>query len=206
VDTADGTLRWKFETQNFINGVPAVSGERIVFGGCDGFLHVVQAETGTELQQIDIGSYVPGSVAIEGSRGYVGHYGEQVQAVDLDAGKILWSYKDREFPYFSSPAIGEELVVIGCRDKRVHAMHKSDGSPAWTFQARRSVDGTPIIVGDRVAVGADDGFFYVLELKTGRLVWRYETGRAITGAASYGGGLLLTGCADGAVYAFGPGE
>lgn len=46
VDAATGKGIWKYESGNYINGAPAVSGKLAIFGGCDGFLHLVGTDTG----------------------------------------------------------------------------------------------------------------------------------------------------------------
>ena len=41
-----GDSIWRYESDNYINGTPALYGKYAVFGGCDGFLHMVNLETG----------------------------------------------------------------------------------------------------------------------------------------------------------------
>ena len=68
VDTKSGEVAWKVETENFINGTPAVTANgEIIFGGCDALLHVVSAKDGKELRKISAEAYIPGSTATDGS-------------------------------------------------------------------------------------------------------------------------------------------
>ena len=48
VDPETGKGLWKFETNNFINGACAIYDGMAVFGGCDGYLRMVDAITGKE--------------------------------------------------------------------------------------------------------------------------------------------------------------
>ena len=41
-----GDSIWRYESDNYINGAPALYGKNAVFGGCDGFMHLVNIETG----------------------------------------------------------------------------------------------------------------------------------------------------------------
>ena len=65
--------------------------------------------------------------------------------VDLRAQKIAWRYRDpdREFPYYSSAgARATARVIVGGRDKAVHAIDAATGKAAWKFvdpRARRFV-------------------------------------------------------------------
>jgi len=42
-----------------------------------------------------------------------------VLAFSPSEGSITWKYRDRNFAYFSSPALTETQVLIGGRDKRL---------------------------------------------------------------------------------------
>ena len=45
-----GKLLWKFEAQNYINGVPTIYDRKyVVFGGCDAMLYVIGLEDGKDV-------------------------------------------------------------------------------------------------------------------------------------------------------------
>jgi outer membrane protein assembly factor BamB len=154
-----GRKQWEYETGNFINGAPAVLGDRIVFGGCDAVLHVVSVATGKKVgKQIELGAecYVANSVALEDNKAYFGHYGNEFVCVDLGKDEIPWSYAGNK-AFFSSPALARGRVVFGGRDRKVHCVRQEDGKPLWTFPTRRKVDGSPVVCGDKVVCGSGDG-------------------------------------------------
>lgn len=199
---ADGRIVWSYETGNYINGAPAIAGNRIVFGGCDALLHVLDAD-GQKVSETEVGAYVAGSVAAVGDRVYFGHYGEEVLCVDLAAKQVRWTFRDRAFPFFSSPAVTDRWVLIGGRDKRLHCLDRETGRQAWEFAARAKVDSSPVVCGDSVVFGSDDGRLYVVELATGREAWSYEIGKGITASPAVAGGKVVIGAEDGTLYAFG---
>ncbi|MCX7887902.1 MAG: PQQ-binding-like beta-propeller repeat protein [Verrucomicrobiae bacterium] len=55
VDAATGKVLWTFDTSNYVNGSAAVADGRIVFGGCDAVLHVLDF-VGKELAAIEVGA------------------------------------------------------------------------------------------------------------------------------------------------------
>src|SRR5688572_25572748 len=114
-DAAKGDLVWSYTTANYVNGTPAIDGERIVFGGCDAVLHVVRAGDGEKIAQVELGSesHVAGSVAVEDGRVYFGHYGNTFVCVDLAGGETVWRYEDPKHAFFSSPALTPERVLFG---------------------------------------------------------------------------------------------
>jgi outer membrane protein assembly factor BamB len=206
VNAETGERIWTYETDNFVNGAPAISDGRIVVGGCDARIHIVSASDGTSLAEAEVGAYVAASAAVVDGHAYVGHYGNEFLCVNTETAKIQWIYKDRSFPYFSSPAVGADRVVVGCRDRRVHCIDRETGKSLWTFSTRGKVDSSPVICGDKVVVGSDDGRLYLIGLSDGIEVWSYEIGEAIVSSPSVCGGIVLVGSEDGFIYAFGPKE
>jgi outer membrane protein assembly factor BamB len=203
VDAATGKSNWVYETGNYINGSPAVWHGWTVFGGCDGLLHVIDLANGQQIKEVDAGAYIAGSVALADGRAYFGQYENQFLCVDVNAGKKVWSFQDRNFPYFSTPAVTKDRVIFGGRDKLVHCLKREDKTPVWAFSTRGKVDSSPVVCGDKVVVGSDDGRLYVLSLESGKEVWEYEIGQPIDASPAVAEGRVVIGSADGSVYCFG---
>ena len=134
---------------------------------------------------------------------YVGNYDNIFLKADINSEKILWEYKESDAPFFSSPAIGEDRVVVGSRDEHVHCIDRNDGKKIWTFATLGEVDSSPVICGDKVIVGSEDGNIYMIKLSDGSKVWSYEIGQGITSSPAVAQGMVVIGCDDGYVYAFG---
>ena len=213
LDAATGAKVWVYATDSFVNGTPGVGlldGKLVaVAGGCDAKLHVIDLANGAKLRDVPMSAYVAASVAVDGGKAFVGHYGNEVICADLATGAVTWTYKDRSFPYFSSPAVTAEVVVLGGRDRRVHCIDRLTGKARWVFPTRGNVDGSPLIGavagGDgRVLIGSDDGRLYLIDLATGKERWSFEIGGQLGGAPALVGGMILVGCDDGGLYAFKP--
>jgi outer membrane protein assembly factor BamB len=203
-DAKTGQRLWDYETANYVNGTPAVFSDAAVFGGCDAILHVVSATTGKATAQVELGGdcHVAGSVALSDGKAFFGHYGNALVCVDLSRSEGDWAYRDAKQAFFSSPAIGEDRIVIGGRDKQVHCVRRADGAPLWTFPTRRQVDGSPVICGDTVLVGSGDGRLYLLRLATGEELWNHEIGASVVSSPAVAGGRVYVGANDGRLYAF----
>ncbi|MGZ8939382.1 MAG: outer membrane protein assembly factor BamB family protein, partial [Limisphaerales bacterium] len=202
-DALTGKTNWTYETGNYINGTPAVADGKTVFGGCDAILHVISLKDGQKIKEVEAGAYIAGSGAFEANKFYVGHYENEFLCADLEQGKITWKFKDRAFPYFSSPALTKDRVVFGGRDKKLHCVNKSTGEEIWSFTTRGKVDSSPVVVGDKVVVGSEDGNLYMVNLADGVQLWNYEIGEAITSSPAVVNGMVVVGSEDGNVYAFG---
>ena len=126
-------------------------------------------------------------------------------AVDLRARKIVWEYSnpDRQFPFYSSAVLFEGRVIVGGRDKAVHAIDAATGKGVWQFETRARVDSSPVVSGGRVYVGSSDGKLYALDAATGQKRWEFDAGDAITASPAVAAGRLVIGAADGRIYCFG---
>ncbi len=200
-----GKLAWKIQTENYVHGTPAVAGGIAYIAGCDEIFRAIRIADGKELYTLQIGAYTGGSVALVGERAYFGTFSNEVLGVDLTARKVLWRYQhpERQFPFYSSAAVSAGKVVIGGRDKFIHALETTTGKAAWTFTTRARVESSPAIAGSRIYVGSNDGRFYVLDLASGKPLWEYEAGSPMSASPALGGGRVVVGTNDGTVICFG---
>jgi outer membrane protein assembly factor BamB len=202
--TPDGKIEWKFKTQEKVHGSPAVVGDRILLAGCDQSLHVVDAATGQGLAVIPLGGHVAASAAVRAQHLYVGTMANQFLAVDWKKGAILWQFESKRGPqpFYASPAVTDELVIAGSRDKKVRAWQRLTGKEVWAFPTKGRVDSSPVIAGRHVVVGSLDGNLYVLDLADGTKVAHFELG-PIAGSPAVGGQAIVVGTVRGEVFCIG---
>ena len=203
LDAKTGALRWKFTTDSFLNGTAAIlPGGRAVIGGCDSSIYTIRLNDGVEIGRIDTQAYIAGSIAVSEGKGFLGHYNNAVIAFAVDTSEVLWTYKTGAFPYFSSPAVTVESVLIGGRDRQLHCISRGDGSSRWSFRARGPIDSSPVVIGNKVLFGSDDGRFYAVDLEDGAKVWSYTIGAPIIASPAIADGMVVIGAEDGRVYGF----
>ena len=148
VNAKTGKVVWTFETQNYVNGVPTISeGKYVVIGGCDSVLYVIGLEDGKLVRSVEVEAPIAASVSVSDGIGYVGNMDRAVMAFDLKTGDIVWNYRQKSFPYFSSPAVTKTQVIIGGRDKGLHCINRISGKQDWRFSARGRIDSSPVVLG-----------------------------------------------------------
>ena len=219
VSADDGVLVWKFETEGYVHGTPTIvdvghngslpyPNDVVVTTGCDGYLRIISVLSGEENNKIPLGDYVAASPAVLKTRAYVGTFGSQVLGIDLKHTEILWNYEPPKggFPFYASAAVTNDVVIVGGRDKRVHALKPETGEPLWTYPTKARVDSSPVIVGNRVLFGTVGGVIFALDLNTGEPVWQFVTGASIVASPCVASGKLVIGSDDGVLYCFGRGK
>ena len=210
-----GALVWKFETEGYVHGTPGIwtqaesaSGDAknfVIVTGCDSYLRVISIDDGTQTQQVELSAYVAASPAISENRVYCGTYGTEILGIALDTAEIAWRYRHpkRQFPFFASAALTENSIIIGGRDKIVHALSRETGEPVWTYNTKSSIESSAVITGTRAFLGTTRGLFIALDTTTGESVWEFATGSSIVASASVSDGKIYIGTEDGILYCFG---
>jgi eukaryotic-like serine/threonine-protein kinase len=205
LDARTGKLRWKLPTQGMVHATPAVQDGLTFVAGCDAKFRAIRVADGKEIYQINAGAYTGASPVLDGERAYFGTFNNEVLALDLKRRTAAWRYApaDSRFPFYSSAALADGRVILGGRDKLVHAIDAATGKGVWTFATRARVDSSPVVAGDRVYIGSSDGRLYVLDAASGRKLWEFDTGADITASPAIATGRLVIGAHDGRIYAFG---
>jgi outer membrane protein assembly factor BamB len=202
LNAADGKLVWSYKTDDYINGSPGVvDGRFLVFGGCDAQLHVVNLKDGSLVHKIETSAQIPASIATFGTMAFCGNYANEAVAFDVTGGKVAWVYEDRALPFFSSPAVNDRLVLIGSRDKHLHAIDRKTGEAVWKFQTGGRVEGSPVVFEDGVVFGSTDGRLYAANLDAGQELWQLELGESLVASPAFGGQQLIIGGEKGTVFA-----
>jgi alcohol dehydrogenase (cytochrome c) len=126
---------------------------------------------------------------------YVSTGANDVFALSLDGGEILWQYEAKLDPSITSVccgwnnkgvAINDEKVFIGQLDGKLVALDRSTGKVAWSIQAERwqenfSITAAPLYVDGMVLIGFAGGDrgtrsrLKAYDAKDGHLIWTFYT-------------------------------
>lgn len=198
-----GAVVWKYESADQIRSFPVLAGPNVLVAGCDGRLHIVAVADGKAVGTVKLDGPTGCTPAVRGNLAWFGSEGGAFVAVDWQAAKIVWSDRDRRPSIRSSAAVTADLVVVGARDKKVHAFEPQTGRPLWTFTARGDVDSSPVVVGNRIYVGSSDGRIYALDRQTGQAMWQYTAGGHVLASPAVAAGRLVIGTTHGDLLCFG---
>ena len=136
---------------------------------------------------------------------YFGTFNNEVLGLDLVNQEILWRYEHptRHFPFYSSALNVDGKVIIGGRDRMVHAIDEQTGEAVWTFTTGARVDSSPAASNGRIYIGSGDGRLYVLDIGTGEKLWEFDTAAPLFASPAIAEGKVVIGSQDGVLYCFG---
>lgn len=138
-DAPTGKRRWAFRTNGAIKGSCAYDAARrlILFGSWDGKLYAVSA-TGTLVFHHQTHAPIFSTPLIVKNTAVIGSLDKTVYALDLDTGRVRWSFLTNG-RIFSSPVIAEESLWIGSNDGRLYELNPGNGSLKKFFQASERI-------------------------------------------------------------------
>ncbi|MCC6802091.1 MAG: serine/threonine-protein kinase, partial [Anaerolineae bacterium] len=133
---------------------------------------------------------------------FVGSYDNNVWALNLDNGDLVWKYAAKG-GIASSPVVDEQnrLVFFGSEDNNFYALDYRSGRVSWTHQTKDRVRGTARVEHGHVFVGSDDGKIYALSAANGRMLWAYDATAPVRGRPFVTNELVIVGSETGEVLA-----
>jgi outer membrane protein assembly factor BamB len=118
--------------------------------------------------------------------GYVDGGGKANSAIQI------WNYSTSA-AVWSSPAVVDGRVVVGCKDCHIYCLNASDGRLLWSFPTGHEVNSSPAIVDDLAYVGCDDGWFYCMNITSGMPIWIDKLGGLIRSSPAVISGCVYVG-------------
>ena len=201
----DGSLKWRYQTGNWLESSPAVAADGTVYvGSGDDCLYTINPD-GSLKWCYPTGNLVSSSpaVAADGTV-YFGSYDHYLYAVNPD-GSFRWRYQTGG-GIWSSPAVAADgTVYVGSDYYYLYAVNP-DGSLKWRYPAGFFVRSSPAVAADgTVYVGSDDSYLYAIN-PDGSRKWRYQTGGciAVSSPAVAADGTVYVGTYDYCLHAVNP--
>ena len=195
---------WSGRTDGPVNCSVAIAdspeGRRTFVTGCDELFRVLDVETGREVGQTPTGSPLIASPAVRDGVVYFGSHAGDVRGLRLEGLTPAWVREPgrRGEPVHSSAAVTDRAVIVGGRDRTLHAYERSTGEPLWEVKTRSRIDSSPVVApteggSPRVYVGTNDKRVLGVDVASGEIAWEYRTDRPVNGSPAVAAGRLVIG-------------
>jgi len=192
-------VKWKFPTGDRIMSSPVWADKIIYFGGDDGNIYAVDAETGRQVWKRTTGGPAPCTPAVANGVVYAGSYDGKFYALDAKTGATKWKFAtegERRFEakgihgaqprnqtiadqfdvFLSSPVVVEGAVYFGSGDGNLYALTAATGDLKWKFKAGDVIHASPAYADGVLFVGSWDSYFYAVDAATGKEKWKFHGG------------------------------
>ena len=153
---------------------PAVYERRVYAISADGYVSIMDEDSGRSMLRVDEKKKFSGGVDIGDGKVVAGTLKGEVVAMD-SSGKVLWSSQVAG-EVIAPPALSRKTVVVRTSDGRIFGLNADDGKRKWVFQRAspslllRSEAGV-LAVGQDVVAGYPNGKLIALDIEDGKLTW-----------------------------------
>ena len=197
-DAANGNRRWsqKLESSNRRDGTGfgagiGLEGDRLVVASGFGFVAAMDANTGAELWRTETEAPMTGAPTIKDGRIFVSSNNNEVLALSLADGALLWSdqaiAESARVLGSPSPAAVEDIVVAPYSSGEVIAYLAANGRRLWNealasvgqftpISSINDIGARPILGGGLVFAASQSGVFAAIDGRTGNRVWQQPIG------------------------------
>jgi outer membrane protein assembly factor BamB len=213
-DLRTGAVRWRFQTKYsgrwWWSEPPAVTADRVFFGGLDGTLYAFDAKSGRIVWNRQIGARISTSVIALGKSLYFGTADGHIYRLSASDGQILAGLKVEPAPV-SAPAVTKTSLLYflysgggpGGKGESLVCLDRSLKTVRWRHDSADWDTNRPYAWHGLVLVGGTNGEVTAFRVGDGLRQWSYTLGgviRSISGDYQ----SLYVGALHGMVYAFRP--
>ena len=203
LDAKSGELNWKLETADQVRCGITIAGNQAFVAGCDGGLHMVNLDDGTEISSVDIQSPTGVTPAVMDDWVYVGTEQSGFFAIDWKQAKVKWHFDAGGASIRSSAAVTNEHVIVGAQNRTVYSLDPASGDVQWSATLKAKIDSSPVVVDERVLIGSTDGRLFALNINDGKILWEKQLNGGIIGSPAVAYGKLVIATNRGVVYCLG---
>lgn len=220
-DASSGKMLWRdTAATGWLATVNTVSVENgvLVTSANWGGLYGLDATTGKLLwkhDDSDIRTQAASAVFHDGKIYAKGEY--QLFELEPRTGKIL---RRQQLPAglhsATAPVVADGLILVGTSTRGLMAIDLKTFAIRWECKEiqpalldtapyhwrTRTVESSPVVLGNTIWIGANDGFLYALDLQTGRLKQKLDVGTPILTTAAASNGWLWVTDFGGRVFGF----
>jgi outer membrane protein assembly factor BamB len=201
LELATGHRVWDFSGDGRFTAPIAYSDGRIFQPSDDGTLYALSDTTGEKLYEVKLDGPLVGGAAISGIVCIASMAGN-VYGLNAEDGAILWQNK-LAGPIWTTPAIDDDLIVIGHSGGEVIALSRLDGTMVWQYPIIEVVKASPLLVGPFVVVGTLSGKLIVLDKTDGAKVAEAKAPGAIAFPPVTDGSRIYVATQSGRILCYG---
>jgi len=166
INTADGKLKWKFQTEGGkesggVTSSPWVE-DGVVYVGCkDSNIYALDAATGKKLWAHKTGGWVHSSPRVKDGVVYCGSEDKNLYALDAKTGALKGKFPAAG-PVTAYPAFFKNYVITagGQGDGTVYVLDRATLQPIYKFKTAGKIEADPVVDGNMLYVASFDKMLY----------------------------------------------
>jgi outer membrane protein assembly factor BamB len=132
LDSTNGTVKWRFTTEDWVWSGPALANNVLYFGDLSGTFYALDPSNGRELWRIQPNNSIVDSPVVSGDNIYFTTEADTLYSLN-PAGAIVYSKVIGGVIYSSPVIVGDTILVAPTSFDAVLVALTLDGNQKWTF-------------------------------------------------------------------------
>ena len=165
VNINDGTMVFRFKTEDAVTSSPVVENGIIYFGSNDKHLYAIDAKEGKKVYfKVETQGWINSSPRIEGDKIYFGSNDKNLYIVDKKSGSIAGKFAAAG-PVISIPALYKNIIVFagGQGDGTIYFVDSATLKSIFEYKTGGKIESDPVIEGNIVYITSTDRFTYAFK-------------------------------------------
>ena len=213
LDLETGKRAWSFPAAppldpgfaNLVNS-PAVSSDRLYFGGADGVAYAFSAKTRALLWRTEVGSRIVTPLGLAGDALYLGTQDARLVRIDRHSGRLVAEIK-LPGTAFGPPVVTDTTILVFHAEGEALVLNGVEPSLSQVRWTRRAPNGwsssRPFVWRGLVWAGGEQGEISELAMEDGSVKWTRRVDGVVRGIGADGESLFV-GTLKGLLYAVRP--
>lgn len=166
VNINDGTLVFRFKTEDAVTSSPVVENGIVYFGSNDKNLYAIDAKDGKKVYyKVETQGWINSSPRIVDDKIYFGSNDKNLYIVDKKTGSIVGKFAAAG-PVISIPILYKNLIIFagGQGDGTVYFIDSTTLKPVFEYKTGGKIESDPVIEQNIVYVTSTDRFTYAFKI------------------------------------------
>jgi outer membrane protein assembly factor BamB len=181
---------WKFETNDSIEGAPAIAGGVAYVASMSENMYALSLANGKQ-KWVYKGGPFKASPAVHGDAVYAGDGDGKFHCVDTTTGKKRWVFETNA-EIIGGANFFNDLVLFGSYDETLYCL-TSGGQEKWHFKTQGPFNGSPAVADGRTFVAGCDSNVHVIDIAKGTELTSVDLGSQSGATAAVDGDRLFVG-------------
>lgn len=163
---------WQKKVKSVVANHPLARGKVIFAPAVNGFMYLVDYQTGEGITTIKLGPSLKGVPSIYQNTLYAGLTlgPETLLRLDLKSGEREWLH---DYPHITtSPLVLEDKLYFGTNRNTFFCADRISGIPIWEYLCTAPVSSSAALAGMSVIFGDEKGWLYALDALSGAERWK----------------------------------
>lgn len=177
VDALDGSVQWKFQTEDIIHSTPALYKQTVYVGSWDANLYAIESKSGGLKWKFKTGTKtamtgIQASPTVEDGVVYFGARDAKLYALNAFTGQLIWKYDAEGSWIIGTAAIQNGIVYVGTSDSfLLLGIDAATGNEKLRLKANGYIFSSPALAGSTAFFGDFTGKMFALDVSSGGKKW-----------------------------------